>query len=191
MRPVSSGCLPETGKNVAHAFFMSRNWITEHRGLFEASHQTARVHGPRVLRNDNSHRPQSDRTMLSLTRDPLAPRVRCQIKKSLRLSGDTACDIVWLLLKSTVRVFSLPVAEFPSTVIGMFAVWERMSFCQSEWALSQQQETRRFKRNEAPTLINEKPRWGIFRSNLRQEALLELETHTQKKTSSLSLMAIT
>lgn len=79
--------------------------------------------------------------------------------------------------------FSLPVAEFPSTVIGMFAVWARMSSCQSEWALSQQQETRRFKRNEAPTLINEKPRWGIFRSNLRQEALLELETHTPKKLS--------
>lgn len=104
MRPVSSGCLPETGKNVAHAFFMS--WITEHRGLFEASHQTARVHEPTVLRSDNSHRPQTDRTVSSLTRDPLAPRVRCQIKKkSLWLSVDTPCDIVWLLLKPTVRVW--------------------------------------------------------------------------------------
>lgn len=195
MRPVSSGCLLETGENVAHAFFMSCDWITEHRGLFEASHQTARIHEPTVLRSDNSHRPQTDQTTLSLTRDPLAPRVRCQIKnlwgyRSIRRVTLSGCCSNLLYVFNYFFIFSLPVAKFPSTVIGMFAVWARMSSCQSEWALSQQQETQRFKRNEGPTLINEKPRWGIFRSNLRQEALLELETHT-KKTFSLSLMAIT
>lgn len=103
--------------------------------------------------------------------------------RSIRRVTLSGCCSNLLYASDCFLFFSLPVAEFPSTVIGMFAVWARMSSCQSEWALSQQQETRRFKRNEAPTLINEKPRWGIFRSNLRQEALLELETHTPKKLS--------
>lgn len=41
----------------------------------------------------------------------------------------------------------------------MFAVWVQMSFCQSEWVFSQQQETQCFKKNDKLTFINEKPHW--------------------------------